>query len=211
LGVDRMSLPRSASIAASPHSPSLSSRCSIRFARATSSSRQRPHPSPALCPCSTRRSTMWLRHRSCPLTSRQTWTSSRYVPFLARPPRRALPTDVVSGLRFECRVGIPSPRTRRSPLTFPKASTTLLSLALSSHCLCPCQCRTPTLNTASLSSPSRLCTKLRELMTFATLPHANHTVRRVLFPALSETVNCRATSPRLVQFADTTLPFEGVP
>jgi hypothetical protein len=41
-----MSLPRSASSAA--FSPSLSSRCSIRFARATSRSQQRPHPSPAL-------------------------------------------------------------------------------------------------------------------------------------------------------------------
>ena len=34
-------------------------------------------------------------------------------------------------------------------------------------------------------------------------------VRRVLFPALSETVNCRAISPCLVYFADTTLPFDG--
>ena len=33
-------------------------------------------------------------------------------------------------------------------------------------------------------------------------------VRRVLFSALSETVNCRVTSSRLVLFADTTLPFD---
>jgi len=105
--VDRMSLPRSASSAAllSALSPSISSRCSIRFARATSRSRQRPHPSPALSPRSTRRSTLWLRHRSCPLTYRRTWTSSRYVPFLARPLHRALPIGIVSGLRFDCRFG----------------------------------------------------------------------------------------------------------
>ena len=35
-------------------------------------------------------------------------------------------------------------------------------------------------------------------------------VRRVLFSALSETVNCRATSSRLVLFEDTTLPFEAL-
>jgi hypothetical protein len=33
--------------------------------------------------------------------------------------------------------------------------------------------------------------------------------RPVLFLALSETLNCRAASPRLVYFADTTLPFDG--
>ena len=58
----------------------------------------------------------------------------------------------------------------------PKASTTALSLVLSTleHRLE--QCRTATLSATSLSSPPRLCTKLRAPMTlFATLPHANHT------------------------------------
>jgi hypothetical protein len=100
----------------------------------------------------------------------------------------------------------------------PKASTTSLSLVLSplEHRLE--QYRTATLSATSLSSPPPICAPSCEHQWHSS-PHSHLPttplfvllldVRRVLFPALSETVNCRATSPRLVQFADTTLPFDG--
>ena len=80
------------------------------------------------------------------------------------------------------------------------------------------QCRTATLSATSLSFPPPICAPSCEHQWHSS-PHSHLPttplfvllldVRRVFFPALSETVNCRATSPRLVQFADTTLPFDG--
>ena len=100
----------------------------------------------------------------------------------------------------------------------PKASTTALSLVLSplEHCLE--QCRTPTLSTTSLSLPTPTCAPSCEHQRHSSpLSHLPITplivlprdVRRVLFPALSKTLNCRTTYPRLVHFADTILPFDG--
>jgi hypothetical protein len=87
----------------------------------------------------------------------------------------------------------------RAPSRSPQCSPSHSLLTL------PCQCRTPTLSTASLSSPSRMCTKQRAPMTSMALSHLPTTplsvlpldVRRVSFLALSVTLNCRAASPRL--------------